>query len=316
MRGDRLRVIFMGTPDFAVSSLNSLLASEHQVVAVVTQPDKRKGRGKKLSPPPVKLVAEAQGIAVLQPQKIKTAEFLAELGGFNADLIVVAAYGRILPVAILELCPLGCINVHASLLPRHRGAAPIQWAVIEGDTRAGVTIMQMNEGMDTGDILLTSAIEMDEDETAGSLFVKLSKLGGETLITALARLKNHDITPVSQDHDQATMAPPLKKEMGRIDWNLPAVKLHRLVRGLDPWPSAYTFLEGKRYRLFSPRVIHKQVDALPGTILLADREGVLIATGRDALLLRELQPEGKKRLSVEAFLCGHSLKPGSRFSDG
>lgn len=309
------RIIFMGTPDFAVASLQALLASDHRVVAVVTQPDKKKGRGKKLSPPPAKEAALEAGIPVLQPHKIKTDEFLSELAGFHADLFVVAAYGRILPKTILDLPPLGCINVHGSLLPRHRGAAPIQWAVIEGDSTTGVTIMQMDEGMDTGNILLTAAIDMEEDETAGSLFTKLSGLGAETLITALNMLQNDEITPVVQDHALATKAPPLKKEMGRIDWNQPALQLHRLIRGLDPWPSAYTFLNGGRYRLFSPKVVHKQVDAPAGTILLSDREGILVATGLNALLIRELQPEGKKRLSVEAFLCGHSLEIGSRFND-
>jgi len=314
MSKDGYRIIFMGTPDFAVPSLSGLLQSCHEVVAVVTQPDKKKGRGKILAAPPVKELAEKHGIAVLQPTKIKTDEFLEQLKGYSPDLIVVVAYGRILPASILNLAPLGCINVHGSLLPRHRGAAPIQWAVISGDNKAGVTIMQMDEGMDTGDILLPAAVKIEESETAGSLFARLADLGSETLLTALTRLQNGNLPPQQQDHEKATMAPPLKKEMGLIDWSKSAEELQCLIPGLDPWPSAYTYLDGKRYRLFSPKVVHKQSDAPAGSILLADNNGLLIATGSKALLVEELQPEGKKRLTVEAFLCGHPVAIGSRFS--
>ena len=314
MSKDGYRIIFMGTPDFAVPCLSQLIKSNHRVVAVVTQPDKKKGRGKKLAAPPVKEVAEKAQIPILQPTKIKTEEFLNELKNYNPDLIVVVAYGRILPTSILTLPPLGCINVHGSLLPKHRGAAPIQWAIIAGDSTAGVTIMQMDEGMDTGDILLPAAIDVTEDETAGSLFAKLADLGAETLVTALSKLQNGDLHPQKQDHDNATMAPPLKKEMGLIDWSKSAEELQLLIRGLDPWPSAYSYLEGKRYRFFSPRVVHKNSDEPVGTVILADNNGLLIATGSNALLIRELQPEGKKRLSVEAFLCGHPVAIGSRFS--
>lgn len=314
MSEDGYRIIFMGTPDFAVPSLRNLLKSEHRVIAVVTQPDKAKGRGKKLSPPPVKVVAEEAGIMTLQPTTIKSDAFYDVLRSFKPDLIVVVAYGKILPAEILNLPPLGCINVHGSLLPRHRGAAPIQWAVISGDKTTGVTIMQMNEGMDTGDILLPAAIDMAHDDTAGALFEKLAQLGAETLITALARLRNNDLPPRQQSDDGATKAPPLKKEMGLIDWNKPAVDLHCLIRGLDPWPSAYTFLGDTRYRLFSPKVVNKDGDAPPGTVLLADSNGILVATGSNAILIRELQPEGKRRLSAEAFLCGNPLPAGSRFT--
>lgn len=315
MSRDGYRIIFMGTPDFAVPSLEKLLQSNHQVVAVVTQPDKKKGRGKKLAAPPVKEVALEAKIPVLQPTKIKTEEFHGTLKSYNPDLMIVVAYGRILPQNILTLPPLGCINVHGSLLPKHRGAAPIQWAVIAGDTTAGVTIMQMDEGMDTGDILLPAAIEVDNDETAGSLFEKLASLGAVTLLEALTKLEKDELVPQKQDHDNATMAPPLTKEMGLIDWSKSAEELQCLIRGLDPWPSAYTFLGGKRYRLFSPKVVHKKSDAPVGTVLLADNNGLLIATGSNALLVSELQPEGKKRLEVEAFLCGHSVPTGSRFSN-
>jgi len=308
------RIIFMGTPDFAVPSLNALIESDHTVAAVVTQPDKKKGRGKKLLPPPIKILAERSEIPVLQPVKIKTEAFLEELQSYQPDLIVVAAYGRILPANILQLPKLGCINVHGSLLPKHRGAAPIQWAVLNGDKETGVTIMQMAEGMDTGDILLTASIDINEDETAGGLFEKIAVLGADALITALARLQHHDLPAVPQDHSGATKAPPLKKEMGLLDWHKPAQELHCLIRGLDPWPSAFTFLDGKRYRLFSPKIVNKISDAKPGTVLLADRDGILVATGDKSILIRELQPEGKKRLTVESFLCGHTISPGSAFT--
>ena len=313
MSEDGYRVVFMGTPDFAVPSLQALIASNHQVVAVITQPDKKKGRGKKLTPPPIKVVADKADIPILQPLKIKTEEFLEQLRSFTPDIIVVAAYGRILPATILNLPPLGCVNVHGSLLPRHRGAAPIQWAVINGDREVGVTIMKMDEGMDTGAILLPASITVTGDETAGTLFEKLAKLGADTLITALSRLQQGDLPPIEQDHEKATKAPPLNKEMGLLDWSKSAKELHCLIRGLDPWPSAYTYHDGIRYRLFSPEVVNKHMDAEPGTILLADKQGLLIATGKDALLIKELQPEGKKRLSIEAFLCGHAIANGSKF---
>ncbi len=308
------RIVFMGTPDFAVPTLEKLIEGPDDVVAVVTQPDRTKGRGRKLSSPPVKKAAQAHHIPVLQPTKIKTDEFLSLLKSYQPDLIVVAAYGRILPSSILQLPPLGCINVHGSLLPRHRGAAPIQWAVIKGDKRAGVTIMNMDEGMDTGDILLPESIEVSEDDTAGSLFIKLSELGGVALLKALELLREGQLIPTKQDHSLATMAPPLKKDDGRIDWNLSAQELHGLIRGLDPWPIAFSFLNGKRIKLFSPEVMYKDCDHPPGTVLMSSKQGILIATGENCLLVREVQPEGKKRMSTEAFICGHPIEPGTVFS--
>lgn len=309
------RIIFMGTPDFAVPALRSLIAGPDTVVAVVTQPDKRKGRGKKLAPPPVKVVAEEAGIDVLQPTKVRTEEFLETLGSYQPDLIVVIAYGRILPLPVLQLPPLGCINVHGSLLPRHRGAAPIQWAIINGDQEVGVTIMQMDEGMDTGDILLPRAIAADRHQTAGELFTRLSELGATALMEALDLLQAGTLQAIPQDHSLATSAPPLTKETGCIDWTKTADEIHCLIRGLDPWPTAYTFLNSKRVRFFSPEVVHRDSDQPPGTVLMADKQGVLVATGKNCLLLREIQPEGKKRMVVEAFLCGHSLDSGCRFLD-
>ncbi len=307
------RIIFMGTPDFSVPTLQGLIDSRDQVVAVVTQPDRPKGRGKKLTPPPVKILAESAGIPVLQPTKIRTVEFAETLGSFRPDLIILVAYGRILPSNILDLPPLGCINVHGSLLPRHRGAAPIQQAVLAGDTVAGVTIMQMDTGMDTGAILLQTSIPIAEDDTAGSLFSKLSNLGGKTLLEALDLLRANKLPPAEQDHSIATEAPPLKKEHGSIDWEKSASELHCFIRGMDPWPTAYSFLDGKRFRFFVPDLSDISSDQPPGTIIQADKNGLLIATGGGVLSVREIQPEGKKRMTVTAYLCGQTLESGQQF---
>lgn len=300
----------MGTPDFAATNLEALLAGPDRVVAVVTQPDKPKGRGKKLTPPPVKIVAEQVGLPVLQPTKIRTDEFRDQLASYQPDLIVVIAYGRILPQSLLDLPPLGCINVHGSLLPRHRGAAPIQWAVINGDTEVGVTIIQMDEGMDTGDMLHKACISPTPDETAGSLFDKLATLGTKALLETIQGIKDQTLTPQPQDHGQATEAPMLNKDDGLIDWHKTAQTIECLIRGLDPWPNAFCFLDGKRLRLFCPEVFHQKSDQPAGTILRANREGLLIATGENCLLVKEVQLEGKKRMSVEALLCGYNISPG------
>ncbi len=307
------RIIFMGTPDFSVPALQAMIDGPDQVVAVVTQPDRPKGRGKKLTQPPVKVLAESAEIPVLQPTKIRTVEFANELRSYQPDLIVVAAYGRILPPSILDLPPLGCINIHGSLLPRHRGAAPIQWAILSGDKEAGVTIMQMDVGMDTGAMLLPASIPVANEETAGSLFAKLSQLGGTTLMQALDLLHEDKLPPIEQDHSLATEAPPLKKEDGCINWNRPAEEIHCQIRGLDPWPTAYTFLDGKRFRLFSSE-LQGSTPQKPGTVVRVDRGGLLLATGNGGLLIKEIQPAGKKRMSIEAYLCGHPLQPGQCFA--
>ncbi len=306
-----LRIIFMGTPDFAEATLKALIDGPDEVVAVITQPDRAKGRGKKLTPPPTKVLAEAVGIPVLQPTKIKTEDFRNGLLSYQPDLIVVTAYGRILPKALLELAPMGCINVHGSLLPKYRGAAPIQWAVINGEKETGVTIIQMNAGMDTGDILLSAKIGIYPDETTGSLYDKLAVLGSATLLTAIQGLQEGTITPVPQDHSLATVAPMLKKDDGLIDWHKDAAEIEHLIRGLDPWPSAFCFLSGKRLRLFHPEIVHQDSDQQPGTVLVADKRGIAIACGRNTLLAKEIQPEGKKRMAVESFLCGHPLAAGT-----
>ncbi|MCA1765349.1 MAG: methionyl-tRNA formyltransferase [Desulfobulbaceae bacterium] len=309
---DPLRVVFMGTPEFAVPSLQALLDSRHQVAAVVTQPDRPRGRGRKLAAPPVKELALRAGLPVLQPTAIKTPEFMEELRDYRADLFAVTAYGRILPGPLLNLPPFGTINVHGSLLPRYRGAAPVQWAILNGDSETGITIMQMDEGMDTGDILLPGAIPIEADDTAATLAVKLANLGGQLLIEALDGLQRGELTPRPQDESQVSLAPPLTKEQGRIDWSAPAGSISCRIRGLDPWPTAYTFLDDKRLRLFRPEIVDSPQTAEPGTVLRADREGMLIATGRDALLIKEVQLEGSRRMEVGPFLQGRRLEPSAK----
>ncbi len=305
------RIIFMGTPEFAVPSLRALLNSPDQVVAVVTQPDRPRGRGRKLTPPPIKTIALEAGIPVLQPPSVRTEAFLKELRSYDPDLIAVTAFGRILPRALLHLPPLGVINVHGSRLPRYRGAAPIQWAILNGDDSTGVTIMQMDEGLDTGDILLTRELPITPEDTAASLAVRMAELGGKALSEALALLHRGKLGPIPQNEEQATAAPPLTKEQGLIDWNLPAEVIGCQVRGLDPWPTAYTYLDGKRLRLFGPSIIAGESTEPPGAIISCDRHGLLIATGQDQLLIREVQLEGAKRVTADAFLRGHKLPPGT-----
>lgn len=309
-----LRILFMGTPEFAVPALQALLQGPDQVVAVVCQPDKESGRGRKLQAPPIKTLALAGGVPVLQPRSVRPPAFLEEIAAMRLDLIVVAAYGKILPGSLLRLPRLGAINIHGSLLPKYRGAAPIQWALINGEKETGVTIMQMDEGMDTGDILLPAAIPITEEDTAGTLFARLAEVGGRALLEAIARLKEGTLSPQKQDDRQATEAPMLAKEMGHLDWSQDARRLHCLIRGLDPWPSAYGFLGENRFRFFRPQVVEGPVTEPPGTIRRADRHGLLVATGRDSLLVREIQAEGKKRMDVQSLLCGMALPVGERFT--
>lgn len=309
-----LRIVFMGTPDFAVSSLQTLLNGPDTLLAVVCQPDKAKGRGKKMSPPPVKVLAEQYGLPVLQPHSVRTPEFMAQLAELGPDILVVVAYGKILPLALLRLPRLGAINVHASLLPKYRGAAPVQWAVIHGEAESGVTIMQLDEGMDTGDILLTRHAAIGPMETSGELFVRLATLGAEALSEALAQIKSGQNVPTPQDHSLASVAPMLRKEQGHLDWRLPAKSLHNLIRGLDPWPSAYGFLDGKRYRFFRSEVILRDCPEPPGTICRADQGGLLVATGKNGLRIEEIQQEGKKRMPVADWLRGVQLGENPRIS--
>ncbi len=303
----------MGTPAFAVPVLKALIDSQDEVVAVVTQPDKPAGRGKRLTPPPVKVVAERAGIPVWQPVKLKDEDFLRKLKALEPDAIVVAAYGKILPRVILELPRHGCINVHASLLPKFRGAAPINWAIIAGEKETGITIMQMDEGMDTGDIILQEAIPIGPEETAGELHDRLAELGAKLIVKALEGLKQGHLKPRKQPEEGVSYAPMLKKEDGFLDFTLPAEELARLIRGLDPWPSAYAYFRGKLVKFFKPSVEEQTVQAVPGEIVAAGADGLRIATGKGLLKIKEVQVEGKKRVSVADFVHGWRPQPGERF---
>lgn len=306
------RIVYMGTPQFAVPTLEALISHNENVVAVVTQPDRPKGRGRKLAPPPVKEVALAAGLPVLQPKSIKTEEFLAEIAAYKPDLIIVVAFGRLLPKPLIDLPQYGTINIHASLLPKYRGAAPIQWSLINNEAETGVTIMQMDEGLDTGDILLPGRIPIEADDTSETLSDKLSSLGGDLIIEAIKRIKEGNLPATRQNEADATMAPLLCKQEGIIDWHKSATEISGLIRGLDPWPTASTTLDGEQLKLFLPGVLPGEDTDPPGTILRADKNGLLIATGQDFLLVREVQLACCKRMTVEAFLPGHPIKPGQR----
>ncbi len=306
-----MRVLFMGTPDFALPSLKTLIDTE-EVVAVVTQPDRPRGRGMVLTPPPVKELALKHGIPVLQPSSLKGEDVVKEIGSYRPDLIVVVSYGKILPKAILDLPPLGCINVHASLLPKYRGAAPINWALINGEKETGITIMQMDEGMDTGDILLQKAISIDEDDDAESLSEKLSLLGATLLKEAIALLKEGRLNPIPQDGAKATYAPPIKKEDGAIPWEWDAWKIRDFVRGMNPWPGAYTFWRGKRLKILKGVALGSG-DGEPGVVKAVSKEGIDVATGKGIFRITRIQPEGRKAMDVSDFIQGYRIHGGERF---
>lgn len=307
-----MRVIFMGTPDFAVPSLEKLLTGGYEVCAVYTQPDKPKGRGHKLQPPPVKELALRHEIPVFQPATLRNEEVQAEIRSWDADVIVVVAYGKILPKAVLDAPRLGCINVHGSLLPKYRGAAPIQWTVINGDKTAGVTTMFMGEGLDTGDMLLKAETPVGEEETAGELFDRLKDLGADLLIETLEQLEQGELRPVPQNEEKATLAPMLSKELSAIDWTRPAQELHDLIRGLNPWPSAYSYLDGKKMKVHASRVLSET--GTPGKAFV--REGDLcVYCGEGALKLVEIQTENGKRMDGKSYLLGHPIKEDSHFGE-
>ena len=307
-----MRVIFMGTPDFSVGTLEAILAAGHQVAAVVTQPDKPKGRGKALQATPVKEAALAHGLTVYQPRKVREDSFLEELKKINPDVIVVVAFGQIIPRTILELPKFGCINVHASLLPKYRGAAPIQWAVIDGEEVSGVTIMRMDAGLDTGDMLSKVEVPLAEDETGGSLFDKLSEAGARQLVQTLDRLEDGTVQPEKQPEESPTgYARMITKADGLIDWTKDAKSIERLIRGLNPWPSAFTRLEGKNLKIWKAAVQEQDSGLAPGTVISAGREGLSVQTGQGRLNILELQLEGKKRMEADAFLRGCTLETGA-----
>lgn len=310
-----MKMIYMGTPDFAVGPLEALIAAGHQVTAVVTQPDKPRGRGKSVQMTPVKEAAISHNIPVYQPRSVKETEFVETLRGMEADVIIVAAFGQLLPKEILQMPRFGCLNIHASLLPCYRGAAPIQWAVIDGKEKTGVTIMRMDEGLDTGDMLLVKEVSLSPDETGGSLFDKLSETGSALIVEALKTLEDPGLTPVPQT-GESCYAPVLTKAMGKIDWNRSAVEIERLIRGLNPWPSAYSRLNGKMLKIWAARPVEEVVpEFLPGQIVRVSRREFGVKTGDGILYITELQPEGKKRMEADAFLRGYPLEAGMRFED-
>lgn len=322
-----MRIVFMGTPDFSVPALKALVEAGHQVIAVVTQPDKPKGRGKEVQMTPVKIQAMEYGIPVYQPAKVREASFVEVLKGLEADVYVVIAFGQILPKAVLELPKYGCINIHASLLPKYRGAAPIQWCVIDGERETGITTMMMDVGLDTGDMLEKAVIPIEEKETGGSLHDKLSMAGGYLILSTLKKLEEGTLVRTPQTDEGTCYAKMLTKSLGDIDWNQGAVSIERLIRGLNPWPSAYTMWNGKTIKIWAADVIagREAADFLsesgvpaetgtaPGTVVCSDKRGLVVCTGGGLLSIRELQMEGKKRMDTPAFLRGYPIPAGDVF---
>ena len=309
-----MKIVFMGTPDFAVPVLDALEKHNEDIILVVTQPDRPRGRKKTPEPSPVKKWALERGIEVFQPEKIRKPEAVDFMKGKTCDAIVVAAFGQILPKEILEIPKYGCINVHASLLPRYRGAAPIQYAVINGDKSTGVTIMQMGPGLDDGDILSQEEIPICDDDTGGSMFEKLSVLGGDLLVRTLDGIEAGTVKPRPQDPDKATHVGMIKKEDGNIDFGKRSREIVNLIRGMDPWPSAFTFYKGKMIKIWKAEELgFDSRDYEPGTVFVPDKNTLLVSTGDGAIKVLELQEEGSKRMAASSFLAGHEIDPGDMF---
>lgn len=308
-----MKIIFMGTPDFSVGTLEALVEAGHEVVLAVTQPDKPKGRGGKIQFTPVKETAMKYDIPVFQPKKVREPECIEELRKYHADVMVVVAFGQILPKEILEMTPYGCINVHASLLPKYRGAAPIQWAVIDGEEVSGVTTMQMNEGLDTGDMIMKTEIVLEEKETGGSLFDKLAAAGAKLCVETLEALENKTASWKPQGETPTAYARMLDKEIGNIKWEKTAVQIERLIRGLNPWPSAYTDWNGKVMKIWEAEVVDKNNEAEPGTIVKVEKDGFYVQTGEGQIKVTALQIPGKKRMEADAFLRGYQIEEGTLF---
>lgn len=308
-----MKIIYMGTPDFSVAPLEAILQAGHEVTAVVTQPDKQKGRGKEVQMTPVKECALKHGIPVLQPVKIKEPEAVAELKKYPADIFVVAAFGQLLTEEILNMPKFGCINIHASLLPAYRGAAPIQRVIINGEEKTGVTIQQMAKGLDTGDMLLKKEVIIDPKETGGSLHDKLSAAGAELIVEALLKIEKGEVVPEKQDDALSCYAKKLDKAMGLIDFDQSAVSIERLIRGLNPWPSAYTLYKGKTLKIWEADVVPLEKKEKPGTVVFVAKDFFDIATKEGALRVKSLQLEGKKKVAVKDFLLGYEIVCGMKF---
>ena len=312
-----MKVVFMGTPDFAVDALQAIIEAGHEVTAVVTQPDKPKGRGKEMQATPVKTCALEHQIPVFQPVKVKEPEAVETLRSYEADIFVVVAFGQILSEEILQMPKYGCVNIHASLLPKYRGAGPIQWAIINGEKETGITIQQMDKGVDTGDILFQSVVPIDAKETGESLFEKLAKAGAALIVEALPKIEAGEVTPRKQDETQASHAKMLQKSMSRIDWKRKATELDCLIRGMISWPGASSGYHGKTLKIWQQEPVKKEqlpagalAGAEPGTVIAVEKDAIYIQTGEDALKLTEVQLEGKKRMAVKDFLLGYPVQPG------
>ncbi|MBQ7248365.1 MAG: methionyl-tRNA formyltransferase [Lachnospiraceae bacterium] len=309
-----MRLVYMGTPDIAVPALEALIEAGHDVAAVVTQPDRAQGRHKELVPPPVKAAALAHGIPVLQPEKASDPDFIEELRIYKPESIVVMAYGQILKKSLLELPPLGCINIHASLLPKYRGAAPIQAAILAGEEMTGVTTMFMDEGLDTGDMLLKETVNIDEAETAETLEVKLALAGGRLIVRTLDELAAGRLEREKQDDAASTYVKMIRKEEGQIDWNASALDIERRIRAFYPWPGTYTWHNGGRIKIYAAYVMGMAGDAPAGTVVSAADGRIIVACGEGALNITSLQSEGKKRMDAADFLRGYRLSAGDRFT--
>ena len=307
----KAKIIFMGTPEFAVPALKALHENDQNIALVVTQPDRPKGRGRKVAPTPVKTTATHLGYDVIQPTSIRTSEFSNHLAQYEPDMVVVVAYGRIIPRDILSLPKLATINVHASLLPKYRGPAPIHWAIINGEKETGITTMLMDEGLDTGDILQTLTVEIDPEDTSGTLYNRLAERGAGLLIQTLRSFEDGDIKPIPQDHSRASYAPLLKKNDGHITWNMPAKNLQDFIRGMSPWPGAFTFHGNRRLKIFKAKPVQMDASGVPGTILKGFPDELVVATRQDALSILEIQGASGKRLLVKDFLRGFNMHPGT-----
>jgi len=298
----------MGTPDFAVPSLEILIKNNYKVVGVVTQPDKPVGRSSKLIFPPVKEVALENNITVYQPEKVKNNEFIDLLKGIEPDLIVVVAFGQILPKSILDIPKLGCINVHGSILPKYRGAAPIQWAIINGEKITGVTTMYMDVGMDTGDMILKKEIKILKDDTSEVLFKKVSNIGAEALIETIKLIEKGNVLRIPQDNSSATYAPMLKKESGIIDWTKSANEIVNFIRGTYPWPGSYSYYNGNRMKIFNIEYENSNFDAKIGQIVEVTKDSIIVQCGKGSVLIKEIQFDGSKRMTVKDYLIGHTIQ--------
>jgi methionyl-tRNA formyltransferase len=307
-----MRIIFFGTPEFAVPSLKALENSGEDISAVVTQPDRTKGRGRRLSAPPVKEYAASRGMAVLQPLQVRSPEFLDSLSVLKPEMIVVVAYGRIIPPSLLRLPPHGCINLHASILPKYRGAAPIQWAIVRGETKTGVTTMLMDEGLDTGDTLLTAETQITPEDNALILGSRLSMIGADLLVETIRGMRDGSVKPVPQA-GEPSYAPIIRKDDGRIDWNASAFELFNLARGMFPWPGAFGFLQGEKFTLIRTKVLGEGAKGVPGRIEGISGDELYVATGKGSLSVIELRPEGKQTMSGAAFARGRHLREGMQF---